>query len=405
MSADPALIRLPLQAQLIRLDTGSAVRRVKSPPVDIPVALPLLPRWDELASWMQQIDRSRVYSNRGPLCHELEARLAVHYGCAPGDDAVCLTASGTLGLVACLLALDLEPGSICALPAWTFVASADAVVAAGLVPYLLDCELDTWALGPEHIEAQIAKMPQRPSVIMPVSPFGAPVDARAWESFAAESGIAVVIDAAAGFDSVVASSLPTVVSLHATTTLGVGEGGFVVCTNQSLIKRLRQVTNYGFSSMRVAHRLGLNAKLSEYHAAIGLVQLEKWRATRRTWLRVARYYRDAFHDHPAIECLPGYGEEWIGSTAVFRFVGHAAGDLADRLKHYNVDSRRWWHRGVNHHPAFAHTAASELVNAERLADEVLGLPCYLTLRNGSVRAIVEAVRKIVGPAPPMGSTA
>ena len=163
MSADPALIRLPLQAQLTRLDTGSAVRRVKSPPVDIPVALPLLPRWDELASWMQQIDRSRVYTNRGPLCNELEARLAAHYGCASGDDAVCLTASGTLGLVACLLALDLEPGSICALPSWTFVASADAVVAAGLVPYLLDVELDTWALAPEHVEAQIAKMPQRPS--------------------------------------------------------------------------------------------------------------------------------------------------------------------------------------------------------------------------------------------------
>lgn len=399
MSADPALLRLPLQAQLTRLDTGSAARRVKSPPVDIPVALPLLPRWDELASWMQQIDRSRVYTNRGPLGHELEARLAAHYGRPPGDDAVCLTASGTLGLVACLLALDLEPGSICALPSWTFVASADAVVAAGLEPYLLDVSLDTWALDPEHIEAQIAKMPRRPSVIMPVSPFGAPVDARAWELFAAESGIAVVIDAAAGFDAAVASSLPTVVSLHATKTLGVGEGGFVLCTDQSLVKRLRQVTNYGFSAMRVAHRVGLNAKMSEYHAAIGLAQLEKWRATRRTWLRVARYYRDAFQDYPSIECLPGYGEDWIGSTATFRFVGHAAGDLGERLRRYNVDSRRWWHRGVNHHPAFAHTPGVELVNAECLADEVLGLPCYLTLRTAAARTVVEAVRKIIGPPP------
>lgn len=400
MSADPALIRLPLQAQLTRLDTGSAVRRVKTPPVDIPVALPLLPRWDELASWMQQIDRTRVYANRGPLCHELEARLAAHYGRAPGDDSVCLTASGTLGLVASLLALDLEPGSICALPSWTFVASADAVVAAGLVPYLLDVDLDTWALDPEHVEAQIAKMPVRPAVIMTVSPFGAPVDTAAWEAFAADSGIAVVIDAAAAFDAVVASSLPTIVSLHATKTLGVGEGGFVVSTDQSFIKRLRQVTNYGFSATRVAHRLGLNAKMSEYHAAIGLAQLEKWRATRRTWLRVARYYRDGFHDHPSIQCLPGYGEEWIGSTAVFRFVGHAAGELAEGLRRYNVDSRRWWHRGVNHHPAFAHTPAADLANAERLADEVLGLPCYPTLRSGAARTVVEAVRKIIGPPPP-----
>jgi dTDP-4-amino-4,6-dideoxygalactose transaminase len=405
MSADPALIRLPPQAELTRLDTGSAARRVKSPPADIPVALPLLPRWDELASWVQQIDRSRVYTNRGPLGNELEARLASHYGCLPGSDAVCLTASGTLGLVASLLALDLEPGSICALPSWTFVASADAVVAAGLVPYLLDVDLDSWALAPEHVEAQIANMPRPPSVIMPVSPFGAPVDVRAWELFARDSGIAVVIDAAAGFDSVVASSLPTVVSLHATKTLGVGEGGFVVCTDQRLIKRLRQITNYGFSSMRVSHRLGLNAKMSEYHAAIGLAQLEKWRATRRTWLRVARFYRDAFRDHPQIEYLPGYGEDWIGSTAVFRFIGHSAADVAERLRRYNVDSRRWWHRGINHHPAFAHTAAGTLDNAECLADEVLGLPCYLTLRTGSMRAIVDAVRKIITPVPRIESGA
>jgi len=395
--AEPAFVPTPLSAQLTRLDTGSAARRVKSPLVDIPIALPLLPRWDELAAWMRQIDRSRVYTNRGPLGDELESRLAAHY--APvtrGTAEVCLTASGTLGLISSLLALDLEPGSICALPSWTFVASAHAVAAAGLTPYLLDVDLESWALEPELIEAQIARMPQTPSVIMPVSPFGAPINTEAWEAFSRESGIAVVIDAAAGFDSIAPSALPTVVSLHATKTLGVGEGGFVISTNRTLMKRLREVTNYGFSPSRVSHRVGINAKLSEYHAAIGLAQLEKWRATRRTWLRVARTYRDAFKSHPNIECLPGYGEDWIGATAVFRFVGEAAGEFAERLRTCNVDSRRWWHRGVNHHPAFAEAPSEPLPNSERLAREVLALPCYLTLRDSAIRAVVDAVQRSVG---------
>lgn len=388
---------LPLSADLTRLDTGSALKRVKSPPVDIPISLPLLPRWDELAAWMRQIDRSRVYTNRGPLCAELERRLELHYlGEATPGGSVCLSASGTLGLVASLLALDLEPGSSCMLPSWTFIATASAVAAAGLTPYLADVDLETWAMHPDQVETELASMDRRPSVIVPVSPFGAPVDTAAWLAFSRESGIAVVVDAAASFDSVTPCELPTVVSLHATKPLGVGEGGFVVCTDQTFVERLKQATNFGFTPTRVAHRTGINAKLSEYHAAIGLAQLEKWRETRRTWLRVASAYRRAFDGHPRIALLPGYGRDWVGSTAVFRFCGHAASALADDLNQHHVQSRRWWQRGVSHHPAFADCAAGDLANSETLAGETLALPCYLTLRDSVVKQVVESVIKVVG---------
>ncbi len=392
----PAIIRLPLGEELTRLDTGSAARRVKSPPLDIPISVPLLPRWDELAGWMRQIDRTRVYTNRGPLGNELERQLEFHYtGDARAQDRVCLAASGTLGLVASLLTLELPPGSLCALPSWTFIATADAVVAAGLKPYLVDCALDTWALDPVHVERAIASMPSRPRVVIVVSPFGAPVDTRAWEEFVRATGIAVIVDAAAAFDAAVLSSLPTVVSLHATKSLGVGEGGFVMSSDTGFIQRLKQVTNYGFSVGRVAHRIGLNAKMSEYHAAIGLAQLQKWHTTRRSWMRIARRYRDAFGGRDDVVMLPGYGEGWVTSTAVFRFVDRSANVIANELRRYNVDSRRWWHRGLTHHPAFAELPAEALDNAERLADEVLALPCFLTLRDAAMKAVIHAVRSVL----------
>jgi len=386
----------PATADLTRLDTGSALRRVKSPLANIPISLPLLPRWDELAAWVRQIDRSRVYTNRGPLCNELERRLDDHFlGSQTQATSVCLTASGTSGLIASLLALDLEPGSLCVLPSWTSVATASAVVAAGLTPYLIDVDADTWALDPARVDAELSQMPSRPRAVVPVSPFGAPVDVAAWRDFRRQRGISVLIDAAAGFDSVTPGDIPVVVSLYATEPLGVGEGGFVICTDQGFIERLREVTNFGFTSTRIVHHMGLNAKLSEYHAAIGLAQLQKWRDTRRTWLRVASTYRAAFAEHPDIQYLPGYGKSWTSSTAVFRFIDRSASDVAAKLANHKVESRRWWQRGVNYHPAFADAACGDLTNTNCLADETLALPCYLTLRETAIKSVVKAVTSVM----------
>lgn len=395
----PVMPAIPAQvgAELTRLDTGLAIRRVKSPAVEIPISLPLLPRWDELAHWMRQIDRRRAYTNRGPLCVELERRLGRHFLGGHGDhDTVCLTANGTSGLTASLLALDLPPGSFCVMPSWTFIATASAVRAAGLVPYLIDVDLETWAITPAGVEAALRVMPQRPSAVIPVSPFGAPLDHRQWQAFAKDSGIAVVFDAAAAFDSLQLSDIPAVVSMHATKPFGVGEGGFVASTNAKFIRRLRQVTNFGFSDTRIAHNIGINAKLSEYHCAVGLAQLEKWRETRRTWQRLAVAYRHAFGARSDILALPGYGTEWIGSSAVFRFVDRSVCDVATELARSNVESRRWWQRGVAHHPAFADTAATLLPNTERLARETLALPCYLTMRAPVFRSVITAVDAITG---------
>ena len=66
---------------------------------------------------------------------------------------------------------------------------------------------------------------------MPVAPFGRPIDVEAWDRFRSSSGLAVVIDAAAGFDAVAATGTTAVVSLHATKVLGIGEGGFILCTD------------------------------------------------------------------------------------------------------------------------------------------------------------------------------
>src|SRR5256885_1617894 len=113
----------------------------------LPVMRPKLPAADRVAPYLQSIDTARVYSNYGPLTLSLEDRLAEHYRLASGT--VGTVANATLGLAIALSVQHPPAGTLCVMPAWTFVASAHAAVIAGLIPYFVDVDAATWALDVE----------------------------------------------------------------------------------------------------------------------------------------------------------------------------------------------------------------------------------------------------------------
>ena len=115
--------------------------------MSIPVARPRLPTSDEIAPYLRRIDASRWYSNGGPLMQEFEERLANHFGA--GNVRTATVANATIGLTVALLAHDLPHGSLCMVPAWTFAATGHAIELAGLVPWIVDVSLTSWALEPE----------------------------------------------------------------------------------------------------------------------------------------------------------------------------------------------------------------------------------------------------------------
>jgi dTDP-4-amino-4,6-dideoxygalactose transaminase len=186
----------------------------------IPVMWPKLPTLERLSPYLKRIDLSRVYTNFGPLACSLEERLASHYGL--GGGMVTTVANATLGLMLALTAQGARPGSLCMLPAWTFIASAHAAVMAGLVPYFVDVSPETWTIDAEAIADEIARAPAGVGAVMPVAPYGRPIDIASWDRFRARTGLPVVVDAAAGFDTIKPGETPVVVSLHATKVMGVG---------------------------------------------------------------------------------------------------------------------------------------------------------------------------------------
>jgi dTDP-4-amino-4,6-dideoxygalactose transaminase len=291
-----------------------------------------------------------------------------------------------------LAALGAKPGTLCVMPAWTFVASAQAATFAGLVPYFVDVDPDTRALEPAAMDRILATAPGQVGAVMPVMPFGRPIDVAGWDAFRSRSHLAVVIDAAAGFDALTPSHTPAVVSLHATKALGIGEGGFVLSLDHALVRSIHRRTNFGFDGARDAAVAGFNAKLSEYHAAVGHAALDEWPLARSEWLAVAKGYRDRLSDVPSAQLPRGFGEPWISSVCTVELPEAQVAEVEERLHQADVATRRWWSQGAHAHESTKHLPRTALPVTERLARLTVALPFHRDLEMSNVDRVVDCLR-------------
>lgn len=369
-----------------------ATKRSAAPAERIPVARPMLPRAEAYLGYLREIDGNRWYSNHGPLLRRFESRIAGHFNLPP--QGVTSVANGTVALTAALQALGARPKQRCLMPSWTFIASAAAALAAGLVPHFVDVDPGTWALDPERLARR--KDLAGVGAVMAVSPFGAPLDRAGWESFTARTGIPVLIDAAAGFDSVASISAanpgptPIMISLHATKVLGIGEGAVLLSSDRHFIQVAEQYANFGFYAAAEAMVPGINGKVSEYAAAIGLAALEEWPARRAQLMALSETYRAALAELPKIGLAPEFGRGWVSSTCCVVLPGDGL-TVGERLAALGVETRRWWRRGCHHQPAYGAFPRDPLPVTEDLARRCLGLPFYPDLSAGTVDWIVECL--------------
>ena len=365
-----------------------------SAPNLMPVLRPRLPSTAKLLPYLQAIEDRRWYSNHGPLVTCLERELSNRLGVA--DGGVVTTANGTVGLTVALLARDVPPESVCIMPAWTFAATPHAARLAGMTPWFHDVDRSTWALDPGQVTETLKGMACRVGSVLVVSPFGAPLDISAWEAFEAGTGVSVVVDAAAGFDTVRPSRIPSVVSLHATKILGAGEGGFIVSSDWRLRERAAACSNFGFAGSRIAIAPALNAKMSEYHAAVALASLEGWSATRMQHARIAEWYRESIGGRKGISLQPGYGNGWVGGTTNVVLPAHSAVEVARHLLQLGIETRTWWGQGCHVQPAFAHHPRGPLPVTDELGSHVLGLPHFADMQKRDVDAVVDALSECLG---------
>lgn len=369
----------------------------------IRVLQPRLPDAALVAPYLRRIDAARIYSNFGPLLVEFERRLAGLFELP--DEGVTCVANGTLALVLALKAQAPPPGSLCVMPSWSFAATAHAASANGLVPYFIDVRPETWAIDPALAAEAIGTAPGRVGAVVPVVPFGCPFDYASWDRFAAETGVAVAIDAAAAFDTAEPGEVPLALSMHATKCFGIGEGGAVLSRDATLVRRVRQMSCFGFRpGSRDALFPALNAKLSEYAAAVALATLDAWPYTRIGLASLARAYAARLGALPGVAPMPRLDGSFAGST--FNIVIESglaeAGALAARLAQDGIETRRWWGDGCHTQPAFADCPRSALPVTDDLARRALGLPFHLGIGPREIAAVVSTLADALVLARPSG---
>lgn len=354
----------------------------------VAVARPRLPSADAVLPYLQRIDAARWYSNFGPLLNEFEARLADRFA----SSAQIVTATNaTQALTLTLMAMDLPKGGYVAMPSWTFVATAHAVVQAGLKPWFVDVDPQTWMLEPAVVADLVRKHPGEIAAAVPVWAFGAAPDQNAWIAFREACGVRVVVDAAAAFDTLHDARLPAVVSLHATKVLGVGEGGFLVTEDAELAHRVKRMTTFGFHDSRDSQIAATNAKLSEYAAAVGLAAFDAWPAERLRWMLTAQMLRIALIGRPEVRFQDGWGSDWVTSVCTVGLPQGSAAAVAKSLREDLVDTRQWWGGGCHMSTAFAPCRREALAATEALAGSTLGLPFSIDMNSDEIGRVAAAL--------------
>lgn len=360
------------------------------------VTRPNLPDLEDFIPYLQEIWDSKILTNGGPFHQQFEQKLCEYLGVKH----IALMTNATIGLVTALQALRVS-GEVITTP-YSFVATAHSLLWNGIKPVFVDIDPSTLNLDPRKIEAAIT--PQT-TAIMPVHCYGHPCDVDRIRAIADTYGLKVIYDAAHAFGvdcdggSVLAHGDLSVLSFHATKVFTTFEGGAIVCPDDKIRRRINYLKNFGFADEVTVVAPGINGKMSEFNAALGLLQLkgvDRALAERRA---IDARYRAALADMPGIRCLPSAGETH-SNYAYFPILVQPEYPLSrdalfQKFRDNDIYVRRYFYPIISEFPMYRSlpsAAPGNLPVATRMSQQVLCLPIYPGLRNEEVDRVLEILR-------------
>jgi dTDP-4-amino-4,6-dideoxygalactose transaminase len=365
----------------------------------IPFLKPNLPKKDAYLAYLSQIDESRLYSNYGPLNSLFESRLLSE--CFENQGAVTTVNNATTGLMLAISQTMRQKSKYALMPSFTFAATPLAAMWCGLEPYFIDIRKDDLCMDEEILDETLTKLGDEVAVVIPYATFGTYLDLTHFCSLQ-NSGVPVVVDAAPGFgtignDGQFGKQFPgtVVFSFHATKPFGIGEGGMVYAGNPETISMIRQAGNFGFSEKKEAMTQGLNAKMSEYAAAIALATLDDFPRKIQARQDVYHLYIRYFEDTGLFD--KGYRFHKTEGKISFQFVSvlcpkrQSNVDLVNHLSKNLIESRTYFCPACHQQPHFVHLPHSPLPNTEDVSQCILSLPLWEEMEARDVYRVVDSL--------------
>ena len=363
------------------------------------VTQPTLPDIDEFIPYLKDIWESKQLTNNAKFHQQLENEMAKFLGVK----YISLFANGTLALLTALQVLKIS-GEVITTP-YSFVATTNALWWNNIKPIFVDIDPQFGNLDPEKIVAAIT--PQT-TAILPVHVYGNPCHVERIQEVADIYGLKIIYDSAHAFgnkykgSSILNWGDLSTLSFHATKAYNTVEGGAIICHDHKTKQRIDYLKNFGFAGETTVMAPGINSKMNEIQASLGLLQLKYHQKTVKDRAEISTIYKSSLNNIPGISVLPEHPDITNFNNSYFPIFimeekyEKSRDELYFYLKENNIYCRRYFFPLISEfqiYKGLESTTKKNLPIAHKMANEVLCLPIYPNLELHIVEKIIDYIRK------------
>ncbi|GGK73199.1 DegT/DnrJ/EryC1/StrS family aminotransferase [Amphritea balenae] len=360
----------------------------------IPVTKPYLPDREKLNKYIDGIYERQWFTNNGQLVQELTRRLEEYLGV----ENLLLVANGTLALQIAYRVLgvsgiesDLKPEAVTT--PFTFVATASSLKWDGVVPVFTDIDPDTWCLDPKNIEAAITPNTR---AIVPVHVFGNACDIDAINAIAHKHDLKVIYDASHAFgveykgESLLNYGDAATLSFHATKLFHTAEGGAIAFKRKEDLECAKKMINFGITGPESIELLGINAKMNELQAAVGLCVLDDIYDLDKQRSRVWQKYLSELTGLVDFQIWnPDCNENYAYAPLLFEKESKLI-DVEMALKEKNITSRRYFYPSLD---MLKYLGDNQCCKVSRdISRRILCVPIYADLEENIQSKITDIIK-------------
>ncbi|WP_448377132.1 DegT/DnrJ/EryC1/StrS family aminotransferase [Fervidobacterium sp.] len=357
----------------------------------INVTRSMMPDFEKYEEKIRRLWETRWLTNNGDYLVELEKKLSERF-----DTQCVLVSNGTLALLIAIELFDFPKGAEIIVTPFTFAATAQAIIWQGYKPVFADIDPETFNISPGEIEKYIT---DKTVAIMPVHVFGNPCEVEEIEKIASEYGLKVIYDAAHCFDvfyegkSIYKFGDVSIASFHATKVFHTIEGGAIFSDNAELIEKARRLRNFGFNQKVEIVDVGINAKMNEFQAAMGLLNLEIVDGEIQKRKNAFEKYQELLSGMPvAFQKLHPSMTKYNYIYMPVLFENEQLRDTAfNELKESGYNTRKYFYPSLNN--VFSN---DRYPNSENIASRILHLPLYGDLEYEHIENVCTIIKRILG---------
>lgn len=359
------------------------------------VTQPYLPEVSEFIPYIEKIWKNKILTNGGELHTQLEKELEEFLGVKN----VVLFSNGTSALITAIQALDLPEGGEVITTPYSFVATAHSIIWNKLKPVFVDIESHSPNIDIDKIKEAYS---DKTVAIMPVHCYGIPCNVKEIDAFAKAKNIKVLYDAAHAFGvkveegSVLNYGDMSVLSFHATKVFNTFEGGAVICHTPEMKQKLTQLKNFGIINGGAdVISFGSNGKMSEIHAAFGLLQLKHIDRLILQRKKIYELYTNALIEIDGIDLLSrdlAISDNYSYLPIIInKSYSLGRDELFLKLFENNIIARKYFHPLISDFKIYK-KYKSYTPNCSNLSQRILCLPIYPNLAEEDIKKILHLLK-------------